>query len=93
MSNQSSNSKFFICCKEATELVVKNEITTLSLHEKLAMKFHLLICKVCRIFKNQSEEINKILIREDHSGENNVLSEQKKQECNSLIKNLTNDGA
>jgi Putative zinc-finger len=40
-------------CKEATALLVAREDRTLSLGDKVALRFHLLICKACPRFARQ----------------------------------------
>lgn len=41
------------CCK-ATLLIEKQQITRLTLAEKLALRLHLIGCTACRIYKQQS---------------------------------------
>jgi len=40
-------------CKEATALLVAREDRTLSLGDKVALRFHLLICNACPRFARQ----------------------------------------
>lgn len=40
-------------CKEATALLVAREDRTLNLGNKVALRFHLLICKACPRFARQ----------------------------------------
>ena len=47
-------------CKKATLLIEKKQSGVLSLREKLELKIHLAGCSVCRLFEQQSIEINRI---------------------------------
>ena len=47
-------------CKKATSLIEKKQSGVLSLREKLELKIHLAGCSVCRLFEQQSIEINRI---------------------------------
>ena len=47
-------------CKKATLLIEKKQSGVLNLREKLELKIHLAGCSVCRLFEQQSIEINRI---------------------------------
>jgi hypothetical protein len=48
-------------CRQATFLIEKQQLSTLTLREKLELKIHLTGCSVCRIFKRQSSWINRLV--------------------------------
>lgn len=47
-----------ISCKEATYLTVKKEEKSLTLSERLKLRIHMLLCKVCALFGQQSHYIS-----------------------------------
>ncbi len=58
----------FISCRDATYLHGKRESDALTFGEKLGLQFHLLICKFCRRFFNQLDEIESHTHAFSHSG-------------------------
>jgi predicted anti-sigma-YlaC factor YlaD len=48
-------------CKDITLLVEKGKITKLSFKEKMHVKFHLMMCKLCRNFAVDSDFLDRIL--------------------------------
>ncbi len=50
-------------CKEVTRLVLMAEDTTLSLGSRLAVRFHMLICKACPKFADQLSLMRKASAR------------------------------
>ncbi len=48
-------------CKDITELVEKKKIVGLSLKEKVQVKTHLAICKLCRNFSKDSDYLDRLL--------------------------------
>ena len=46
-------------CDKASYLVSKKQEATLSITEAFQLKMHLIACKMCRHFEDQSEFINK----------------------------------
>lgn len=50
-------------CKDITLLIEKGKITKLSLKDKMQVKFHLAMCKLCRNFAVDSDFLDKILSR------------------------------
>ncbi|HOY42436.1 MAG TPA: hypothetical protein PLX60_11255 [Chitinophagales bacterium] len=47
-----------ITCKEATLLICKNQEKAITLKEKIKLKAHLLVCRVCDLFNIQSNLIH-----------------------------------
>jgi hypothetical protein len=48
-------------CKKATFLIEKKQISGITSLEKLELKIHLAGCSVCRIFEQQSININRFV--------------------------------
>lgn len=58
-----TKSKIMITCKESTYLISKKQQDSLSLTEKMQLRFHLMMCKYCRRFANQIDFISKAIVR------------------------------
>ena len=74
-------------CQKATQLIVKSSELKLSLGEKIALKFHLMFCKACKLFETQNEEMDKAFSDKNALQETTVLSDSKKNELEELMKN------
>jgi hypothetical protein len=48
-------------CRKATFLIEKQQISSITLREKIELKIHLAGCSICRIFQQQSMLINKMV--------------------------------
>lgn len=80
-----------ISCKQATELVSKSLDTHLSWRERLALRSHLLMCKLCRRYNQQLQYIIRIIRQgkpEDWLPQLR-LSEEAKQR---IMRHMRNDG-
>jgi hypothetical protein len=51
------------CCEKATELQEKSLLVRLNIQERIGLKFHLALCKSCRLYVRQSVLIEKGLER------------------------------
>ena len=78
-------------CQKFTELVEQQQQPTskLSLWIKLQMKMHFLMCEGCRLYKKQSQKIDKWLTRKSPESQETGLSEQKKQQIIDFVKKNT----
>ena len=76
-----------ISCREATQLAVISEFEKLSFTKRISLWFHLLICKVCRLFQQQSLELNEA-IKKNEEGKSLSLSLEKKEEISLLLNEL-----
>jgi hypothetical protein len=75
----------YLSCKKATFLISKKEEGKLTPLEKIQLKLHLNICDFCTRFEKQTKFFSRNSIHlHDHSGDK--LSDQKKQEIQSLLK-------
>ena len=59
--NKGELSKIAYNCKQATFLIEKKQIGSITLLEKMKLKLHLAGCSVCRIFEKQSITINRMV--------------------------------
>ena len=50
-------------CKDITLLIEKRKITKISFKEKIQVKFHLAMCKLCRNFAVDSAFLDRVLAR------------------------------
>lgn len=50
-----------ISCKKATELTEKRLITGLTMKDRFGLFFHLMICRSCRVYSQQSKRIDSFL--------------------------------
>ncbi|WP_316847096.1 hypothetical protein [Pedobacter psychrodurus] len=48
-------------CRKATFLIEKQQLTAITIREKLELKIHLAGCSICRTFMQQSITINKVV--------------------------------
>ena len=55
--------QILITCKEATLLVCKKQEKAISLKEKIQLKAHLLVCRVCQLFNIQSALLHQHLTK------------------------------
>lgn len=78
-----------ISCKKATELIEKEEVVTLSVMERLHLRFHLYMCKACSTYKNQTKLINNFLegYFTGSSGKVIINDDLRKRILEKLIKN------
>ena len=56
-------------CKQATFLIEKQQLESLTMREKLELKIHLAGCSVCRTFQQQSIMINHMVKGLFHSSQ------------------------
>lgn len=50
-----------INCRKYTRYLHKSEVVTLKWHEKVLMRYHYLICKLCQKYTKENERFNHIL--------------------------------
>ena len=85
--NFEGRKKFMISCKEATQLAVMGEFEKLSFGKRISLWFHMLICKVCRLFQQQSIDLNEA-IKKNEEEKSLSLSLEKKEEISLLLNEL-----
>lgn len=60
-------------CKKATFLIEKKQIGSITLLERMELRYHLAGCSVCRIFEQQSSLINKMIRSLFHSSQHTEI--------------------
>jgi len=53
----------FISCKKASELIAKKELKEISYGERLKLRLHTTMCKVCGLYQKQSAKLHQALQR------------------------------
>lgn len=48
-------------CQKASYIIEKREVSKISLREKISLKFHLMICALCRRYESDSKILGRIL--------------------------------
>jgi predicted anti-sigma-YlaC factor YlaD len=48
-------------CKDITELIEKEKVVGISFREKIQVKAHLMMCKLCKNFAKDSEYLDRLL--------------------------------
>lgn len=91
--NKNEIKKIAYNCKQATFLIEKKQLATLTLREKLELKIHLAGCSVCRTFQQQSIVINQMVKGLFHSSqpEEIKLDETFKNELQERIEKKLNE--
>ncbi|MDP3307070.1 hypothetical protein [Methylotenera sp.] len=69
--------QFILTCKEATPLASRSLDESLTLHDQLLLKWHLLICQSCTTYFSQIKLIRKII--RDKSGATMGLSDEARK--------------
>ncbi len=79
-----------ITCRDATFLYTKKKEGKLSLAERLALWFHLLMCKFCALFLKQTEDLEKAA---HHSADTQdvTLSPEAKEKMRQALLNEGNN--
>ncbi|MCX2573185.1 hypothetical protein [Pedobacter sandarakinus] len=74
-------------CKQATFLIEKKQLTTLSLKERVELSFHLTGCAVCRLYQRQSIFITRLTkdIFSSTAQKNDVLTDDFKAKLQETI--------
>jgi hypothetical protein len=69
-------------CRHATYLIEKRQHTSLTIRERIELTIHLSGCSVCRLFRQQSRWINRMirgLFRSAEAQENKLDDEYKRR--------------
>lgn len=72
-------------CKDITLLIEKEKISKISFKEKMQIKFHLAMCKLCRNFAVDSAFLDRVLTRLKPSSLK-MTSEEKEKLKTSIIR-------
>lgn len=60
-------------CRQATYLIEKRELTTLTFREGVQLRVHLVGCDVCKLYITQSQKINEMIKQLLKSGVTNGI--------------------
>lgn len=78
--------KFFLKCDEVAHVCDKNQYNEAGFGDKLMMKVHLLMCKLCRGYSNRNQKLTKTLnsanLKTLNSEEKEFLKTRLQQEVN-----------
>ena len=81
---------FNLTCNKATEMVEKEKVTNITWSEKLKLKFHLSVCKVCQSYKTNSDLMDTFFEKEN-TAPNNVAITENKELKSSILSKLNTD--
>ncbi|WP_264618510.1 hypothetical protein [Flavobacterium sp. 7A] len=76
-------------CKITTELIDKQQLTPLTIKEKLQLQTHKAMCKTCSAYENQSKTIDSFITKwfgSKKSATTQKLSDEKKIDIINKIK-------
>ena len=90
-TTNSTLTSWMINCKEATKLSVMAEFEKLSIKQKIALSFHLFICKVCKYFDQQSKFISQLSAQLDQQ-DPKKLADKKKHDIEQALHQLIEQG-
>jgi hypothetical protein len=77
-----------ISCRKAAEYLCKKEEGSLNFWQKFKLSYHLLICGICRRFKQQDDWLKDNIIKVDEYCKG-CLSEAEKKEILQTLKEKT----
>lgn len=79
---------FIFSCEKATLLISKREEGKLTFNEKARLRFHLVLCSMCRSFEKQTAMLSKAAGKMDaHPNLHHLLPRQKEEIIELLKKN------
>jgi hypothetical protein len=76
-----------INCKEATYLVDKKFEARIGLNQQVKLKFHLILCKVCATYQNQSLVLNNSFKKSLAEEPNLIFVNELKEKIKARIEN------
>lgn len=84
--------KIIYNCHKATYLIEKQQITPITMREKMELKIHLSGCVICRIFQQQSILINQMVREQFYASQHTdlKLDDKFKQELQLRIEKELN---
>ena len=72
-------------CQEITERIEKSNVTKLTFKERWSIRMHLFMCKTCRVFKKDSQLMNRLLKKNWDKKEQHSYSEAEKMNLKSSL--------
>ena len=76
-----------INCEKASELTSKKIDIKLSFMEKMALKFHTMMCSTCALFEEESNTIAKALKHEHNDDCKHSMSIESKEKLKKILEN------
>ena len=68
-----------ISCKDATELAMKSAYRKPGAYDRLRLRFHMLLCKFCKLFQKQNTIIDDAASRLDEFAPKQMTEDSKKR--------------
>ena len=87
MGEEKISNKKSINCREATMLSVIQEEKGLNIWRRFQLRYHSKMCKYCKLWDEQSIELNK-LIKKAFSGEKHKMPIEKKEKIEKELDDL-----
>jgi hypothetical protein len=81
---------FNLTCNKATEMVEKEKVVNLAWTEKLTLKLHLSVCKVCQSHKDNSDLMDNFFEKKNTTSNTVKITENKELKA-SIISKLKTD--
>ncbi len=82
------NKGLMISCKRATELIEMSQEEKLAFKDRMRLKLHNFLCKVCDIYAQQSKKLSSILSRQAQSKNLDATTEDLTKLKNKILSNL-----
>ncbi len=79
--------KWMTTCREATELASRAMDESLSMRERVAMRMHLKICKNCRRFAEQIQQMRRLFSAEIPDDSSPGLSDDARRRIETELQN------
>lgn len=76
--------KILLTCKDATLLICKKQEDAITFKERIQLKFHLLVCKICSLFNIQSNQIHQHLQKMNRETDNLPMIQLDENKKNAL---------
>jgi len=83
MKNQNG---LLISCKRATELIELREVDSIGFLQKIKLKFHLMMCSVCKTYEEQSILITEAFKKKSQSSSLNAMDPYELKNLKAKIK-------
>ncbi len=75
-----------ISCKDATELAIKKNIEKLSFFNMMRLRFHVLICRFCKLFEKQNKIIDEAYAHLDEIAPAHLTEKARKKILENILK-------
>ena len=72
-------------CQKTSFLLEKEQLTELKFREKMAIKWHFMMCKWCKNYGNDSRALGRMLKRMSKKSEDRVLADHEKRKLKEAL--------